>query len=88
MYVCMCVCVCVCVCVQVVLAAGAVQTPKILMLSGIGDRDHLTSFNKSTRVHLPGVGKNLQDHTFFPLIFNLNADSPLSYRRQVLLMCC
>jgi len=47
---------------EVVLSAGAIQTPKLLMLSGIGDRAQLARFGISTVSHLPGVGQNLQDH--------------------------
>src|SRR5271167_1339597 len=47
---------------EVVLSAGAIQTPKILMLSGIGDRAELDRFGIATVSHLPGVGRNLQDH--------------------------
>jgi choline dehydrogenase len=47
---------------EVILSAGAIQTPKILMLSGIGDRSELTRFGIATVAHLPGVGRNLQDH--------------------------
>lgn len=47
---------------EVVLSAGAIQTPKLLMLSGIGDRAELDRFGIATVSHLPGVGLNLQDH--------------------------
>jgi choline dehydrogenase len=47
---------------EVVLSAGAIQTPKLLMLSGIGDRAELDRLSISTVSHLPGVGRNLQDH--------------------------
>jgi choline dehydrogenase len=47
---------------EIVLSAGALQTPKLLMLSGIGDRDQLARFDIPSAVHLPGVGLNLQDH--------------------------
>jgi choline dehydrogenase len=47
---------------EVVLSAGAIQTPKILMLSGIGDRAKLAVFGIATVSHLPGVGQNFQDH--------------------------
>jgi choline dehydrogenase len=47
---------------EVVLSAGALQTPKLLMLSGIGDRTQLAQFDIPTVVHVPGVGQNLQDH--------------------------
>src|SRR5690606_38513070 len=42
--------------------AGAVDTPKILQLSGIGDRALLSQHGIETLHHLPAVGKNLQDH--------------------------
>src|SRR5260370_41655010 len=47
---------------EVALSAGAIQTPKLLMLSGIGDRAQLGRFGISTVSHLPGLGQNLQDH--------------------------
>jgi choline dehydrogenase len=47
---------------EVILATGAIQTPKILMLSGIGPRQHLQQHNIEVLHHLPGVGGNFQDH--------------------------
>lgn len=47
---------------EIILSAGAVDSPKLLLLSGIGPRDHLHSVGLPCRVHLPGVGQNLQDH--------------------------
>ncbi|ABQ70617.1 glucose-methanol-choline oxidoreductase [Rhizorhabdus wittichii RW1] len=47
---------------QVILTAGALATPKLLMLSGIGDADHLRAHGIDPIVDLPGVGQNLQDH--------------------------
>jgi choline dehydrogenase len=52
---------------EVILSAGAYGTPQLLMLSGIGDPDHLNAIGVQTRVRLPGVGQNLQDHTAVPL---------------------
>jgi len=46
----------------VVLAAGAVQTPKLLELSGVGDGERLRALGVEVAQHLPGVGENLQDH--------------------------
>lgn len=47
---------------EVILCAGAYNSPQILMLSGIGDAAELAQFNIPLIKHLPGVGKNLQDH--------------------------
>jgi len=47
---------------EVILAGGSINTPQLLQLSGIGDRDHLRSVGVEVRQHLPGVGANLQDH--------------------------
>lgn len=47
---------------EVILAAGAFGTPQLLMLSGIGDGAELAGHGIETVCHLPGVGKNLQDH--------------------------
>ncbi len=47
---------------EVVLSAGAIGTPQILMLSGIGDGAHLQEMGIPVLRHAPGVGRNLQDH--------------------------
>ncbi len=47
---------------EVILCAGALKTPQLLMLSGIGDADHLRSVGIDPLLHLPGVGLHLQDH--------------------------
>ncbi|MEG8025407.1 GMC family oxidoreductase N-terminal domain-containing protein [Sphingomonas aurantiaca] len=47
---------------EVLLCAGAVQSPQILQLSGIGDPDRLTAAGIGVVHALPGVGENLQDH--------------------------
>lgn len=47
---------------EVILCAGAVDTPKLLQLSGIGDGAMLAGKGIETRHHLPAVGRNLQDH--------------------------
>lgn len=47
---------------EVILSAGAVHTPQILQLSGIGPRDLLESAGIDVLVDLPGVGYNFQDH--------------------------
>ncbi|MBB3181059.1 GMC family oxidoreductase [Variovorax sp. Sphag1AA] len=47
---------------EVVISAGALNSPQVLMLSGIGDGEALHAHAIETLVDLPGVGKNLQDH--------------------------
>jgi choline dehydrogenase-like flavoprotein len=47
---------------QIILAGGAIGSPQVLMLSGIGPADHLREHNIAVQHELPGVGKNLQDH--------------------------
>lgn len=47
---------------EVIVSAGAIQSPQLLLLSGIGDKKELAQKDIDTKVHLPGVGKNLQDH--------------------------
>jgi choline dehydrogenase-like flavoprotein len=47
---------------EVVLCAGSIDTPKLLLLSGIGPAQELSELNIEVQHALPGVGKNLQDH--------------------------
>lgn len=47
---------------EVILSAGAFQSPQLLMLSGVGDVDELKNNGIQVKKELPGVGKNLQDH--------------------------
>ncbi|KAF8428992.1 hypothetical protein EV426DRAFT_583223 [Tirmania nivea] len=56
---------------EVILAAGAVHTPQILQLSGIGEKALLKRLGLSVLIDLPGVGQNLQDHPFATLNLNL-----------------
>jgi choline dehydrogenase len=63
---------------EVVLCLGAIQTPKVLMLSGIGDHAELTRVGISPVQHLPGVGQNLQDHVGIGCIWE--SPEPLSPR--------
>jgi choline dehydrogenase-like flavoprotein len=50
---------------EVLLSAGAIQSPQILMLSGIGDEAELSKHQIAVKKHLPGVGKNFHDHPDF-----------------------
>jgi choline dehydrogenase len=61
---------------RVVLSAGAISSPQILMLSGIGARDTLTAFGIEPVALLEGVGRNLRDHPFIPVFGILKEDNP------------
>jgi choline dehydrogenase len=61
---------------EVVLSQGAIQTPKLLMQSGIGDQEELGRFGISVKQHLPGVGRNMHDHVALSLVWE-GTDAPL-----------
>ncbi|MET8769214.1 GMC family oxidoreductase N-terminal domain-containing protein [Streptomyces sp. NPDC004658] len=54
---------------ETVLTAGALGSAQLLMLSGIGPEDHLREVGVEPRLHRPGVGANLQDHTFTGVVY-------------------
>jgi len=56
---------------EVILSAGAIQSPQLLLLSGIGAADDLGSAGVEVRHDLPGVGRNLQDHPFVTVLFSV-----------------
>lgn len=62
---------------EVVLAAGALQSPKLLMLSGIGPADQLNAHGIPVLRDAPEVGRNLQNHYEVPLHFRLRAAQSL-----------
>ncbi|OJD30148.1 glucose-methanol-choline oxidoreductase [Diplodia corticola] len=66
---------------EVVLSAGALDTPKILMLSGVGPSAELAKHSIPQLHELPGVGQNLQDHAFVVLVKQFKAG--LSGRPQL-----
>ena len=53
---------------EVVLCAGALDSPRILLLSGVGPREHLEELGIDVALDLPGVGENLHDHLLVPVI--------------------
>jgi choline dehydrogenase len=57
---------------EVVICAGTVNSPQLLMLSGIGDKEHLQRHGIEVVHHLPHVGQNLQDH--FAAVLNFDVD--------------
>ncbi|MCP9483872.1 GMC family oxidoreductase N-terminal domain-containing protein [Shimia sp. CNT1-13L.2] len=60
---------------EVVLSAGAIGSPQILELSGIGRGDVLQNAGVAVRHELPGVGENLQDHLQIRLVYEVNAQT-------------
>ncbi|MFC6354699.1 GMC family oxidoreductase [Luethyella okanaganae] len=54
---------------EVVLAAGAIDSPRILLQSGVGPADELSALGLPVALDLPGVGRNLHDHLLSPVIF-------------------
>lgn len=64
----------------VILSAGALITPKLLMLSGVGPADELKAHSIDVALDLPGVGENLVDHPEVPIISTANGK--YGYHRQ------
>ena len=62
---------------EVILCAGAIQTPAILMRSGIGPASHLEGLGIPVSLDLPGVGENLQDHVRCGLEFSVDSPAQL-----------
>ncbi|NYJ76569.1 GMC family oxidoreductase [Allobranchiibius huperziae] len=62
---------------RVVLAAGALRTPQLLMLSGVGPADHLAEVGIEPQHHVPGVGQNLHDHVFVPAVWPVTAGNTM-----------
>ncbi|WP_210521152.1 GMC family oxidoreductase [Hymenobacter terricola] len=68
---------------EVILSGGAINSPQVLMLSGIGPAAQLRRHGIAVQVDLPGVGQHLQDHMFVPIAYHCtqpitlaNAESP------------
>ena len=62
---------------EVVLAGGTINSPQLLMLSGIGPGAHLREVGVEVLVDLPGVGQNLHDHPAVPLVFRTRGTTDL-----------
>jgi choline dehydrogenase-like flavoprotein len=63
---------------EIFLCAGAIDTPRLLMLSGIGDAGMLTPLGIKVLIDLPGVGRNLQDHALAGLVYRPKRPLPVS----------
>jgi choline dehydrogenase len=61
---------------EVVVCGGTIESPKLLMLSGIGPGDELRRHGIDVRVDLPGVGGNLHDHALFPVVYSARRPVP------------
>jgi len=64
---------------EVILSSGAIVSPKLLMLSGIGDRAELSAQGIEAVHHLPGVGKNLQDHAAIGTMMRTKSRTPWGF---------
>ncbi|MER6944276.1 GMC family oxidoreductase N-terminal domain-containing protein [Nonomuraea sp. NPDC000554] len=62
---------------EVILSAGALATPKLLMLSGIGPAGQLREHGLAPVVDLPGVGANLHDHLLLGVAYAASAEVPM-----------
>jgi choline dehydrogenase len=65
---------------EIVLAAGAIGSPQLLMLSGVGPAQHLVDNGIAVIADRPGVGGNLQDHLQLRLIFKVEGITTLNER--------
>jgi choline dehydrogenase len=61
---------------EVILSGGTIESPRILMMSGIGEREQLEAHGIDVVHDLPGVGKNLHDHSLAPVIYEGDVPPP------------
>jgi choline dehydrogenase len=62
---------------EIILTAGAIVSPQLLMLSGVGPADHLREMGIELVHELPGIGQNLRDHPNIRVPVKVKADFPL-----------
>jgi choline dehydrogenase/4-pyridoxate dehydrogenase len=62
---------------EVILCGGVINSPHVLMLSGIGDADELRANGIAVKLALPGVGKNLQDHISASIAYQRRQPGPI-----------
>lgn len=68
---------------EVILSAGALDSPRLLMLSGIGPADQLRAHGIPVAVDLPGVGQNLQDHPQVAVGYQALSDLPIAMTSNI-----
>ena len=61
---------------EVILCGGVINTPQLLMLSGVGDAEELQRHGIAIKAALPGVGRNLQDHVSVILMYHRREPGP------------
>ena len=72
---------------EVVLSGGVINSPQLLMLSGVGDEEHLSAHGLTAVVDLKGVGRNLHDHMIAPVSATSRlAASYIKYKRPLRMM--
>ncbi|KAI1169516.1 putative GMC oxidoreductase [Nemania sp. FL0916] len=67
---------------EIILCAGAIRSPQILQLSGIGPENVVTKFNIAARHRMEGVGKSLVDHALIPLCIHVDSRDTLHQMMQ------
>lgn len=60
---------------EVILSAGAIQSPQLLMVSGVGPKSTLQQHNISAIADRPGVGSNMWDHVLFPVMYEVDLET-------------
>lgn len=60
---------------EVILSAGALQSPQLLMVSGVGPKSTLQQYNIPLIADRPGVGSNMWDHVLFPVMYEVNLET-------------
>jgi choline dehydrogenase/4-pyridoxate dehydrogenase len=68
---------------EVILSGGVINSPQLLMLSGVGDPGELAHHDIEVKVALPGVGKNLQDHVSVILMYQRKEPGPFHHMMRV-----
>src|SRR5499427_8095032 len=72
---------------EVIMSLGAINTPKVLMQSGIGDQTELRRFGIPVVQHLPGVGRGFQDHPAVACVWECSEPLPRDVVPDIVLFC-